>query len=72
MASMHHHQGRTRRDDGQLPLDDQQLAAGPSGLPDMTGREAMNAELSVLGIDVVLAALRHHRHVQEVAEVLAT
>lgn len=46
---------------GQLSL--QSDAAGgaePSGLPEMTGREALSAELSTLGIDVSRHLMEHH------------
>ncbi|PAU47768.1 hypothetical protein CK936_16945 [Streptomyces albireticuli] len=55
-----HHQAHARHDEGQLPLDDQLLAAEPSGLPEMTGRDVMNAELTVLGIDVSQHLMDHH------------
>ncbi|GAA0424621.1 DNA polymerase III subunit alpha [Streptomyces luteireticuli] len=57
-----HHQtrDRARHDDGQLLLDDQPLTAGPSGLPEMTGREVMNAEIGTLGIDVTHHLMDHH------------
>ncbi|WNM34194.1 DNA polymerase III subunit alpha [Streptomyces sp. Li-HN-5-11] len=57
-----HRQSRTRSaHEGQLPI-----AAGavggaePSGLPEMTGREALSAELSTLGIDVSRHLMEHH------------
>ena len=47
--------------DGQLPiaLGDDHTAA-PSGLPEMTSREALTAELHVLGIDVSRHLMDHH------------
>lgn len=57
-----HRQTRNRHlDDGQLPLDDgTSLTAPPSGLPEMTSRERLAAELSVLGIDVSTHLMEHH------------
>ncbi|MYS86581.1 DNA polymerase III subunit alpha [Embleya scabrispora] len=53
---------RTRRvGDGQLPLADSRLdATAPSGLPEMTTREAVGAELHVLGIDLSRHLMEHH------------
>ncbi|MFF8914487.1 DNA polymerase III subunit alpha [Streptomyces sp. NPDC015032] len=46
---------------GQLPIDaDAAGGAEPSGLPEMTGREALNAELNTLGIDVSKHLMEHH------------
>ncbi|SOR84462.1 DNA polymerase III subunit alpha [Streptomyces chartreusis NRRL 3882] len=47
--------------DGQLPmaLDDQHTST-PSGLPEMTSREALNAELHILGVDVSRHLMDHH------------
>jgi error-prone DNA polymerase len=56
-----HRQTHGRQDDGQLPLDDgTPVTAEPSGLPEMTKREALGAELSVLGIDVSQHLMEHH------------
>ncbi|MFI6528167.1 DNA polymerase III subunit alpha [Streptomyces uncialis] len=57
-----HRQTRNRPlDDGQLPLDDgAALTAPPSGLPEMTSRERLAAELNVLGIDVSTHLMEHH------------
>jgi len=47
--------------DGQLPLDDPRLdATQPSGLPEMSVRESVGAELHVLGIDVTRHLMEHH------------
>ncbi|UED83409.1 DNA polymerase III subunit alpha [Streptomyces profundus] len=46
---------------GQLPLDaGAPGGGGPSGLPEMTGREALGAELGTLGIDVSQHLMEHH------------
>lgn len=57
-----HRQSRTRSAGrGQLPLDAGAVGgAEPSGLPEMTGREALNAELGTLGIDVSKHLMEHH------------
>ncbi|MCX4783939.1 DNA polymerase III subunit alpha [Streptomyces sp. NBC_01264] len=46
--------------DGQLPLDHDTFAAAPSGLPEMTSRERLSAELDVLAIDVSQHLMEHH------------
>ncbi|MER7835975.1 DNA polymerase III subunit alpha [Streptomyces sp. NPDC096040] len=57
-----HRQSRTRSaHEGQLPIAaDAVGGAEPSGLPEMTGREALSAELSTLGIDVSRHLMEHH------------
>ncbi|MFF5365154.1 DNA polymerase III subunit alpha [Streptomyces scabiei] len=57
-----HRQSRTRSaHEGQLPIDANAVGgAEPSGLPEMTGREALSAELSTLGIDVSKHLMEHH------------
>ncbi|MEV6396925.1 DNA polymerase III subunit alpha [Streptomyces sp. NPDC051907] len=57
-----HRQSRTRSaSKGQLPFDTSAVGgAEPSGLPEMTGREALSAELSTLGIDVSKHLMEHH------------
>ncbi|MFK0171431.1 DNA polymerase III subunit alpha [Streptomyces sp. NPDC090306] len=57
-----HRASRTRRaGDGQLPFEAGAVGgAEPSGLPEMTGREALNAELETLGIDVSKPLMEHH------------
>ncbi|MFJ4203387.1 DNA polymerase III subunit alpha [Streptomyces sviceus] len=57
-----HRQSRTRSaHEGQLPIDAGAVGgADPSGLPEMTGREALSAELSTLGIDVSKHLMEHH------------
>ncbi|MEV5956408.1 DNA polymerase III subunit alpha [Streptomyces sp. NPDC051987] len=57
-----HRQSRTRSaHEGQLPIDAGAVGgAEPSGLPEMTGREALSAELNTLGIDVSRHLMEHH------------
>ncbi|MCX4574005.1 DNA polymerase III subunit alpha [Streptomyces sp. NBC_01571] len=57
-----HRQSRNRTaGSGQLPIDTGAVGgAEPSGLPEMTGREALSAELSTLGIDVSRHLMEHH------------
>ncbi|MEU7325732.1 DNA polymerase III subunit alpha [Streptomyces griseoviridis] len=57
-----HRQSRTRTAGaGQLPFDTGAVGgAEPSGLPEMTGREALGAELGTLGIDVSRHLMEHH------------
>ncbi|WP_371797167.1 DNA polymerase III subunit alpha [Streptomyces sp. NBC_01718] len=58
-AELHRHT-RTRPGAGQLPIDDTLITAGPSGLREMSSREALDAELSVLKIDVSRHLMEHH------------
>ncbi|MEU6196936.1 DNA polymerase III subunit alpha [Streptomyces sp. NPDC047061] len=57
-----HRQSRNRTaGSGQLPIDAGAVGgAEPSGLPEMTGREALSAELNTLGIDVSRHLMEHH------------
>ncbi|MEU6356049.1 DNA polymerase III subunit alpha [Streptomyces sp. NPDC047072] len=57
-----HRQSRTRSaHEGQLPLVAGAVGGSePSGLPEMTGREALSAELTTLGIDVSKHLMEHH------------
>ncbi|MEU2335742.1 DNA polymerase III subunit alpha [Streptomyces sp. NPDC013172] len=57
-----HRAARTRSaGKGQLPLDAGAIGGvEPSGLPEMTGREALSAELNTLGIDVSRHLMEHH------------
>ncbi|WP_328745978.1 DNA polymerase III subunit alpha [Streptomyces sp. NBC_00285] len=57
-----HRQSRTRSaHEGQLPIDAGAVGGTePSGLPEMTGREALSAELNTLGIDVSKHLMEHH------------
>ncbi|MFY0512922.1 DNA polymerase III subunit alpha [Streptomyces anulatus] len=56
--------------DGQLPLGDETHAGEPAGLPEMTGRDVMSAEIDVLSIDVSRHLLEHHHRL--LAELGAT
>ncbi|MGW6940320.1 DNA polymerase III subunit alpha [Streptomyces xanthophaeus] len=58
-AELHSHT-RARPADGQLPLGGALVTADPSGLPEMTSREALNAEISILSIDVSQHLMTHH------------
>ncbi|NEA67658.1 DNA polymerase III subunit alpha [Streptomyces sp. SID12488] len=57
-----HRQSRSRTTgSGQLPIDAGAVGGvEPSGLPEMTGREALSAELNTLGIDVSRHLMEHH------------
>ncbi|MGW0669822.1 DNA polymerase III subunit alpha [Streptomyces sp. NPDC002746] len=56
--------------DGQLPLGGETHAGEPAGLPEMTGRDVMSAEIDVLSIDVTRHLLEHHHRL--LAELGAT
>ncbi|TVZ90536.1 DNA polymerase III subunit alpha [Streptomyces sp. BK340] len=56
-----HRQSRNRTiTDGQLPLGGELVTAGPSGLPEMTSRDKLGAELDTLSIDVSQHLMEHH------------
>jgi error-prone DNA polymerase len=57
-----HQQSRTRTaGKGQLPLTTGAIGGTePSGVPEMTGREALGAEIDTLGIDVSKHLMEHH------------
>ncbi|WP_127360276.1 DNA polymerase III subunit alpha [Actinacidiphila soli] len=57
-----HRQSRVRTaGKGQLPIEAGAIGGTESsGLPEMTGREALNAELNTLGIDVSRHLMEHH------------
>ncbi|WP_445525014.1 DNA polymerase III subunit alpha [Streptomyces cyslabdanicus] len=57
-----HRQSRNRTaGSGQLPIEAGAVGgAEPSGLPEMTGREALSAELNTLGVDVSRHLMGHH------------
>ncbi|WP_331732713.1 DNA polymerase III subunit alpha [Streptomyces sp. NBC_00989] len=56
-----HQQSRSRAaTDGQLPLGGELVTATPSGLPEMTGRDKLGAELDTLQIDVTHHLMEHH------------
>ncbi len=60
ITELHRH-ARTRTTTGQLPLDHgQESAPAPSGLPEMTSRQALAAELEHLQIDVTRHLMDHH------------
>ncbi|HET6359305.1 DNA polymerase III subunit alpha [Streptomyces sp.] len=61
IAELHRQYRGRPLDDGQLPLHTDSEAAGQAaGLPEMTSREALGAELQVLGIDVSQHLMDHH------------
>ncbi|WP_307825801.1 DNA polymerase III subunit alpha [Streptomyces sp. MBT33] len=56
-----HRQSRARAaSDGQLPLGGELVTATPSGLPEMTSRDKLGAELETLSIDVTHHLMEHH------------
>ncbi|MFI1700300.1 DNA polymerase III subunit alpha [Streptomyces bobili] len=56
-----HRQSRNRTaTDGQLPLGGELVTAGPSGLPEMSSRDKLGAELDTLSIDVSQHLMEHH------------
>ncbi|MDQ1031535.1 error-prone DNA polymerase [Streptomyces umbrinus] len=56
-----HRQSRNRTaTDGQLPLGGELVTATPSGLPEMTSRDKLGAELDTLSIDVSQHLMEHH------------
>ncbi|GAB1331646.1 DNA polymerase III subunit alpha [Streptomyces sennicomposti] len=56
-----HRESRNRTaTDGQLPLGGELVTAGPSGLPEMTSRDKLGAELDTLSIDVSRHLMEHH------------
>ncbi|WP_307679885.1 DNA polymerase III subunit alpha [Streptomyces sp. V4I2] len=56
-----HRQSRARAaSDGQLPLGGELVTAEPSGLPEMTSRDKLSAELETLSIDVTHHLMEHH------------
>ncbi|MFI2360978.1 DNA polymerase III subunit alpha [Streptomyces anulatus] len=59
-AELHRHQRGRRAGEGQLPIGDELVTTTPSGLPEMTGRETLDAELEVLSIDVTHHLMDHH------------
>ncbi|MGW6706854.1 DNA polymerase III subunit alpha [Streptomyces sp. NPDC054956] len=58
-AELHRHTA-ARPAAGQLPLDGDLVTAEPSGLPEMTSRETLDAELSIVRIDVSQHLMTHH------------
>ncbi|GGV52648.1 hypothetical protein GCM10010245_83020 [Streptomyces spectabilis] len=60
ITELHRH-ARARTPAGQLPLDHgQETVPAPSGLPEMTSRQALGAELEHLQIDVTHHLMDHH------------
>jgi error-prone DNA polymerase len=56
-----HRQSRARTaTDGQLPLGGELVTSAPSGLPEMTSRDKLGAELETLQIDVTHHLMEHH------------
>ncbi|MFJ8273792.1 DNA polymerase III subunit alpha [Streptomyces sp. NPDC094154] len=56
-----HRQSRNRTaTDGQLPLGGELVTPQPSGLPEMTSRDKLGAELDTLSIDVSQHLMEHH------------
>ncbi|MFF1678375.1 DNA polymerase III subunit alpha [Streptomyces sp. NPDC058256] len=56
-----HRQARSRAaTDGQLPLGGELMTSTPSGLPEMTSRDQLSAELETLQIDVTHHLMEHH------------
>ena len=56
-----HRQFRSRAAaDGQLPLGGELVTADPAGLPEMTSRDKLGAELDTLSIDVTHHLMEHH------------
>jgi error-prone DNA polymerase len=61
LAELHRQSRNRTAGSGQLPINTGAVGgAEPSGLPEMTGREALSAELSTLGIDVSKHLMEHH------------
>ncbi|UXY32391.1 helix-hairpin-helix domain-containing protein [Streptomyces sp. HUAS TT20] len=68
VTELHRH-ARTRTTSGQLPLDHgQDHVPASSGLPEMTSRQALGAELEPLQIDVTRHLMDHHHHHQLLRE----
>ncbi|MFI2360774.1 DNA polymerase III subunit alpha [Streptomyces anulatus] len=59
-AELHRHQRGRRAGEGQLPIGGELVTTTSSGLPEMTGRETLDAELEVLSIDVTHHLMDHH------------
>ncbi|TXJ71500.1 DNA polymerase III subunit alpha [Streptomyces lavendulae] len=61
LAELHRAARNRSAGTGQLPLIKGAVGGSePSGLPEMTGREALGAELNTLGIDVSRHLMEHH------------
>ncbi|MFD3415572.1 DNA polymerase III subunit alpha [Streptomyces cyaneofuscatus] len=59
-SELHRHQRGRIAGEGQLPLGSELVTTTPSGLPEMTGRDTLDAELEVLSIDVTHHLMDHH------------
>ncbi|MFC4955553.1 DNA polymerase III subunit alpha [Streptomyces mauvecolor] len=59
-TELHRHARQRTQSEGQLPLGGDLVTAAPSGLPEMTAREALGAELDILAIDVSRHLMEHH------------
>jgi error-prone DNA polymerase len=59
-AELHRHSRNRTTAHGQLPLGGELVTAGPSGLPEMSSRDRMAAELETLSIDVSQHLMEHH------------
>ncbi|MBT2450700.1 DNA polymerase III subunit alpha [Streptomyces sp. ISL-43] len=59
VSELHRHT-RAPAADGQLALGGELVTAEPSGLPEMTSREALTAEIDILSIDVSQHLMDHH------------
>ncbi|MEV4868620.1 DNA polymerase III subunit alpha [Streptomyces syringium] len=71
-TELHRHTRAHHPATGQLPLDGALVTAEPSGLPEMTSRETLSAELATLSIDVSQHLLvHHHRLLREVGATTA-
>ncbi|BBA96474.1 putative DNA polymerase III alpha subunit [Actinacidiphila reveromycinica] len=68
IAELHRQSRHRNAAEGQLPLTADAIGATePAGLPEMTGREMLGAELHTLGIDVSRHLMEyHHRLLREV------
>lgn len=59
-AELHRQFSARSATDGQLPLGGQLVTAEPSGLPEMTSRDKLSAELETPQIDVTHHLMEHH------------
>ncbi|MEZ0096185.1 DNA-directed DNA polymerase III PolC, partial [Streptacidiphilus sp. EB129] len=59
-TELHRHSRNRAAAKGQLPLGGELVTAGPSGLPEMTSRDRLSAELETLSIDVSQHLMEHH------------
>ncbi|MFD8666225.1 DNA polymerase III subunit alpha, partial [Streptomyces microflavus] len=59
-TELHRHQRGRTAGEGQLLVGGELITTTPSGLPEMTGRDTLDAELDVLSIDVTHHLMEHH------------